>query len=226
MSGRAMISRYCGLRDAGCKYRCFRRSCPIFEGFTFKGLRGLKRIFDLLGATIGLILLWPVILILVVAIRRGSEGPGIFSQQRIGRDGKPFACHKLRTMRNGAPNVPTHHAAAAQITPIGNFLRRTKLDELPQLWNVFKGEMSVVGPRPCLPSQGELIAERQKRGVLTLRPGITGLSQINHIDMSDPVRLAEKDAEYLTTRTFAGDLSIIFRTVFAGAGSGDRVRPQ
>lgn len=184
----------------------------------------MKRTFDFVAAALGLAVLWPVLLALVFIIKRGSEGPGIFSQVRVGRDCKPFRCHKLRSMRADTPNVPSHHAIAGQITPIGHFIRKTKLDELPQLWNVLKGEMSFVGPRPCLPSQTELVEERQRRGVMTLRPGITGLAQINDIDMSNPTRLAAKDAEYLETRTFLGDFAIIFRTVFRGEGSGDRIR--
>lgn len=175
------------------------------------------------ASVLGLLVCWPAILLLVVLIRRESEGPGIFVQERVGRHGKPFRCYKLRTMRRDTPNVPTHHAPAGQVTPFGRMLRSTKLDELPQLWNVLKGEMSIVGPRPSLPSQIELVEERRARGVLDIRPGITGLAQIEGIDMSDPVRLALKDEEYLRRRSFGFDLAILFRTVFKGAGSGDRV---
>lgn len=184
----------------------------------------MKRTFDLVGAICGLLIAWPLILVLAILIRRGSSGPGIFSQPRIGRNGQVFVCHKLRTMQQGTPNVPTHMASAAQVTPIGGFLRKTKLDELPQLWNVLRGEMSFVGPRPCLPTQTALVEERRKRGVFEIRPGITGLAQINGIDMSDPVKLAEKDAEYARIRSFTLDLAILFKTVFGGAGSGDLVR--
>lgn len=184
----------------------------------------MKRTFDLVGAACGLLILWPVILVLVLVIRRQSHGPGIFSQERIGRGGRVFVCHKLRTMHQGAPNVPTHMASAAQVTPLGSLLRKTKLDELPQLWNVLRGEMSFVGPRPCLPSQATLIEERQKRGIFTIRPGITGLAQINSIDMSDPVKLAKVDAEYVRTRSFVLDMEILFKTVFGRAGSGDLIR--
>lgn len=184
----------------------------------------MKRTFDLVGAICGLLIASPFMLALVILIRRGSPGPGIFSQERIGRGGRIFICHKLRTMQLGAPNVPTHLAPATQLTPIGSFLRKTKLDELPQLWNVIKGEMSFVGPRPCLPTQTALIEERQKRGVFTIRPGITGLAQINRVDMSDPEKLADIDAEYVRVRSFPLDLVIIFKTVFGGAGRGDRVR--
>lgn len=184
----------------------------------------MKRTFDIVGAACGLLVIWPFILLLVIMIRRQSYGPGIFSQERIGRGGQIFICHKLRTMQFGAPNVPTHLAPAAELTPIGKFLRKTKLDELPQLWNVLKGEMSFVGPRPCLPSQAALIEERQKRDVFTIRPGITGLAQINRVDMSSPIKLAEIDAEYVRTRSFVLDLEILFKTVFGRAGSGDLVR--
>ncbi len=141
----------------------------------------------------------------------------------MGRHGQPFTCYKLRTMRQGTANVATHEMSSSAVTSLGESLRRYKLDELPQLWNVLRGDMSFVGPRPCLPVQREVIAEREKRGVLALRPGITGLAQVNDIDMSTPVRLAEADAEYLATRSFVGDLVLILRTV-TGSGQGDRVR--
>lgn len=184
----------------------------------------MKKVFDLSSALIGLIFAAPLIAVLAVLIRRESEGPVIFSQERVGLDGRIFRCYKLRTMTVNAPNVPTHHASGAHITRVGALLRRSKLDELPQLWNIIRGEMSFVGPRPCLPTQAELIGERRQRGVLALLPGITGLAQVNNIDMSDPVRLADKDAEYLANRSFLGDLHLIYCTVFRRAGSGDRVR--
>jgi O-antigen biosynthesis protein WbqP len=108
-----------------------------------------------------------------------------------------FRCHKLRTMYAGTASMPTHEVSVSRITPIGGFLRRTKLDELPQLWNVLKGEMSLVGPRPCLPAQTVLVEERRRRGVAALRPGITGTAQLRGVDMADPAKLAEIDAEYL-----------------------------
>lgn len=183
----------------------------------------MKRLFDIVAAAGGLVLLSPLLLVLVVLIRRDSPGPAVFAQPRVGRDRRVFICRKLRTMREGTAHVPTHEAPQAQITRIGRFLRRTKLDELPQLWNVLVGEMSFVGPRPCLPSQELLVAERDRRGVYALRPGITGLAQIEGIDMSDPIRLAARDADYLATRSFVGDLAILMRT-FVGQGGGDRTR--
>lgn len=121
------------------------------------------------------------------------------------------------------PHVPTHDARSSDITRVGSLLRSAKLDELPQLLNVLRGEMSFVGPRPSLESQTTLIAEREMRGVLNIRPGITGLAQIRGIDMSDPILLAEVDAEYMANRSFVLDVEILFRTVFGGAGRGDRI---
>lgn len=184
----------------------------------------VKRTFDIFAATAGLLVCTPLIVIMTILIRRDSEGPGIFAQERVGRGGQVFCCYKLRTMTFGTPNVPTHHSTAAQVTKIGRFLRHTKLDELPQLWNVLKGEMSLVGPRPCLPTQTELVRERSRRNVLSLRPGITGLAQSRGIDMSDPVRLAETDEEYLRQQSFFLDMKLLFQTAFAGSGRGDRVR--
>jgi O-antigen biosynthesis protein WbqP len=113
--------------------------------------------------------------------------------------------------------------SASSVTKIGRFLRATKLDEIPQLWNVVRGEMAFVGPRPCLPSQTELVQEREIRGVYGIIPGITGLGQVRGIDMSEPLRLAEIDAEYLQTRSLALDLRLAWQTV-RGGGSGDRVK--
>lgn len=183
----------------------------------------MKRIFDLAVSATGLLLVGWLILILIVAVRLTSPGPGLFLQERVGRRQELFRCCKLRTMAVDTPHVATHLAPAAGITPLGRWLRRVKLDELPQLWNVLKGEMSLVGPRPCLPVQVELIAARQERGVFALRPGITGRAQILGVDMSDPERLARIDAEYAASMSFPGDLRLLALTVF-GAGRGDRVR--
>lgn len=188
------------------------------------GVYTIKRFIDISGASIGLVLLSPVLLVAGLLVRWTSPGPCIFAQIRVGRNGEPFRCYKLRTMYADTASMPTHEVARAQITPVGQRLRRSKLDELPQLWNVLKGEMSLVGPRPCLPMQAELIAERRRRGVLQMRPGITGLAQIRGIDMSDPARLAENDAKYLDLASLRLDIEILFRTFFSAAGRGDRVR--
>lgn len=125
-------------------------------------------------------------------------------------------------MRIATEDLPTHLVSEQALTRVGRILRTTKLDELPQLWNVIVGEMSLVGPRPCLPSQTELIAERQRRGVLAIRPGITGPAQLAGIDMSDPVRLATADAEYLSEQSLIRDFHLLLDTV-RGRGSGDHV---
>ncbi len=184
----------------------------------------LKRSFDLLAAVLGLIVLWPVIAIAAVFIRRESPGPAIFAQTRVGRGGQPFTCYKLRTMRKDAAQVPTHMIGASSVTPLGAKLRRLKIDELPQLWNVLRGEMSLVGPRPCLPSQKELVDLRMRQGALDVSPGITGLAQVQGVDMSDPPQLSAIDGEYARTATFAGDLKLILRTLAGSGLSVDQVK--
>lgn len=174
-------------------------------------------------ALFGLIAASPFVAVAVILIRLDSPGAAIFRQERVGRDRKPFICYKLRTMAAGTKQAGTHEISAASVTEIGRFLRATKLDEIPQLWNVVRGEMAFVGPRPCLPLQTELIHEREIRGVYTITPGITGLGQVRGIDMSDPVRLAEIDAEYLKMRSLALDLRLALQTV-RGGGAGDRVK--
>lgn len=166
---------------------------------------------------------FPVLLLLTL-IGLFDTGSPIFRQERVGRHQKPFTLIKFRTMRKDTASVASHLASAAAITPYGRFLRRTKLDELPQLWNVLKGDMSLVGPRPGLFNQQELTEERARRGVFAVRPGITGLAQVNEIDMSTPVLLAETDQKMIQTLTVSGYFRYILMTV-AGKGSGDRVKP-
>lgn len=179
------------------------------------------RLLDFVFALLGLVFGLPVLLVLVV-IGLLDTGSPIFRQQRVGRNRKPFTLVKFRTMKKDTASVASHLASASAITAFGRFLRRTKLDELPQLWNVLKGEMSLVGPRPCLFNQDELIAERERRGVLAARPGITGLAQVNDIDMSTPSLLAETDQKMLENLTVRAYFKYIFMTV-AGKGAGDRV---
>jgi O-antigen biosynthesis protein WbqP len=182
------------------------------------------RFLDIVLAGLGLLLAMPVMALLFLAGLLDTGAP-LFRQVRVGRYQQPFTLVKFRTMRPGTQSVATHLANPAAVTRLGAFLRRTKLDELPQLWNVFKGEMSLVGPRPCLLSQQELIEERAKRGVFAVRPGITGLAQINGIDMSTPRLLAETDARMLQDLGALAYLGYIFKTV-TGAGRGDRIRKQ
>jgi O-antigen biosynthesis protein WbqP len=183
----------------------------------------LKRAFDLSLAVAGLLVGFPFVLALVVAVRLDSPGPGIFEQVRVGQNGKHFTCLKLRTMAVGTMDRPSHETGASSITRLGYFLRRTKLDEFPQLWNIIRGEMSFVGPRPCLPIQTELIELRRANGVLSLRPGITGIAQIRGIDMSEPKRLAAIDAEYINSTSLRMDIALIWKTLI-GAGRGDAAR--
>jgi O-antigen biosynthesis protein WbqP len=182
--------------------------------------QGVKRLFDFFAALIGLILLFPVLIVLAVLIRRSSPGGALFRQTRVGRFEVPFTCIKFRTMAAGTPNVGSHDAVETWITPLGKKLRAYKLDELPQLVNVLTGDMSLVGPRPCLPTQPLVIAARRGKGVFAVRPGITGLAQLSGIDMSTPDALADADAEYIRTASLWRDLGLIFSSV-AGKGTGD-----
>lgn len=179
------------------------------------------RLFDFFFSLLGLLLGFPVLLLLVI-IGLFDTGSPVFRQERVGRNKKAFTLVKFRTMKKDTASVASHMASASSITHFGHFLRRTKLDELPQLWNVLKGEMSLVGPRPCLFNQEELISEREQRGVLGARPGITGLAQVNDIDMSTPRLLAETDQNMLENLTIGAYFKYIFMTV-AGRGAGDRV---
>lgn len=174
-----------------------------------------KRAFDILAALAGLIMLAPVMAVIALAVRIDSPGPALHWSSRVGRYNRLFKMPKFRTMKTGAPNVATHLLADpdAWITPLGRFLRRSSLDELPQLWSVLVGDMSLVGPRPALFNQGDLVALRTAAGVEALRPGVTGWAQING---RDEIAIPEKvalDAEYLRRQGFWFDLTILLRTV-------------
>jgi lipopolysaccharide/colanic/teichoic acid biosynthesis glycosyltransferase len=184
---------------------------------------GIKRAIDLLVALSVIIFGGWAMVLIALYIRFDSKGPAVFAQQRVGKHGTVFTCYKFRTMATGTADVATHDVSISSVTKAGRILRKTKLDELPQVANVLRNEMSLVGPRPCLPVQQELIERRAARAVLTLKPGITGLAQIKDVDMSDPARLAALDDRYRAFRTVVGDGIILVRTVLGG-GSGDRVR--
>lgn len=179
------------------------------------------RVFDIAFSLLGLVVGFPVLLVLTLVGLLDTGSP-IFRQVRVGRHQQPFTLVKFRTMKVDTTSVATHLASSASITRFGRFLRKTKLDELPQLWNVLKGEMSLVGPRPGLFNQEELTAERARRGVFDVRPGITGLAQVNEIDMSTPALLAETDQKMIQSLTVADYFKYIFMTV-AGKGAGDRI---
>jgi lipopolysaccharide/colanic/teichoic acid biosynthesis glycosyltransferase len=155
-------------------------------------------------------------------IGKFDTGSPIFCQERVGINKKPFTLVKFRTMSVDAESVASHLASSASITKVGYFLRKTKLDELPQLWNVLKGEMSLVGPRPGLFNQLELTVARDKAGVFSVRPGITGLAQVSNIDMSTPELLAITDAQMINEMSFGNYFKYILKTV-TGKGSGDRI---
>lgn len=181
----------------------------------------LLRFLDFSLAVMGLLVLWPV-LFLIYVIGLLDTGEPLLRQERVGRNLRPFVLVKFRTMRLGTACVASHLASSAAITPIGAVLRRTKLDELPQLWNVLWGDMSLVGPRPGLFIQQELIQARTAHGVYLARPGITGLAQVNGIDMSTPEFLAQTDARMLKELNALAYFKYILLTI-AGKGAGDRV---
>lgn len=180
------------------------------------------RIFDFLAAFFGLLLLWPVLLIVII-IGLFDTGSPIFVQERVGKRKKPFKLIKFRTMTVETKSVASHLASNSSITKLGKFLRKTKIDELPQLINVLKGEMSLVGPRPNLFNQEELIAERDALGVYEVLPGITGLAQVQNIDMSTPGLLAKTDRLMIDTLTIKDYFKYIIMTA-TGSGSGDAVK--
>ena len=184
----------------------------------------MTRFFDILFSFFGLVLLSPILIVIVI-IGYFDTGSPIFRQERVGRGKKPFLLMKFRSMHVNTKSLATHLASASSITPFGSFLRKSKLDELPQLWNVFVGDMSLVGPRPNLYNQEELTVERDSRGVYNVRPGITGLAQINKIDMSTPQLLAETDAKMIQELNTLGYFKYIFLTVF-GKGFGDRIKKE
>jgi O-antigen biosynthesis protein WbqP len=181
----------------------------------------MTRFFDFLFSFFGLLILSPIILLLLI-IGLFDTGSPLFRQERVGLNQKPFNLLKFRSMHVNTKAVATHLVQVSAITKWGSFLRKSKLDELPQLFNVLKGDMSFVGPRPNLFNQTELIEERSKRGVYAIRPGITGLAQINKIDMSTPKLLAETDAQMILSFSIVKYFYYIIVTVL-GKGSGDRV---
>jgi O-antigen biosynthesis protein WbqP len=182
----------------------------------------MLRTFDFTLALLGMIIGAPVFFLVLLLAFMDTGAPLLF-QKRIGKNESTFILIKFRTMIRSAVPVPTHMADATQITKIGRMLRWTKLDEIPQMWNILLGQMSFVGPRPCLPSQFSVISARRRLAVFTVRPGLTGLSQVRGIDMATPELLAQTDAkliESLTPLTYWRYIS----SFFIGKGWGDRVR--
>jgi lipopolysaccharide/colanic/teichoic acid biosynthesis glycosyltransferase len=180
------------------------------------------RIFDFVFSFLGIFFCCPIFLIIYIIVLFDTRSP-VFKQERLGRNKKIFILVKFRTMSVGTASVASHLVSTSSITKLGGFLRKTKLDELPQLWNVLKGEMSLVGPRPGLFNQIELTDARDAKGVFNVRPGITGLAQVNNIDMSTPELLAEIDAKMIVEMNAKKYFKYIFQTVL-GAGAGDRIK--
>lgn len=182
----------------------------------------ILRVLDIVFSILGLVVGFPVFLIICL-VGLFDTGSPLFMQKRVGQHQKPFTLVKFRTMRVGTASVASHLADTNTITPMGRFLRSTKLDELPQLWNVLWGDMSLVGPRPGLFNQHELLQARVKHGVYAARPGITGLAQVSGIDMSTPELLAQTDAKMLASLTVGSYFRFIFQTVL-GDGQGDAAK--
>ncbi|MCS6098292.1 sugar transferase [Shewanella baltica] len=182
------------------------------------------RLIDFLAAFFGLLFLWPILLIVTI-IGLFDTGSPIFIQTRVGKHKNPFSLVKFRTMSKDTASVASHLASNSAITKFGGFLRKTKIDELPQLINVLKGEMSLVGPRPNLFNQAELIKERDALGVYNVLPGVTGLAQVQNIDMSTPQLLAQTDKQMIDSLTIKDYFKYIMMTV-TGSGSGDAVKPK
>ena len=183
----------------------------------------IKRTGDLAAAIVLLVLLLPVMAAVALSVRCTSKGPILYWSDRVGKEGRLFRMPKFRTMRVDTPEVATHLLSdgASYLTPVGSFLRRTSLDELPQLFSVLSGHMSFVGPRPALHNQADLIAMRETAGVAKLVPGITGWAQINgrdEIPLEQKVRL---EREYLVKQSITFDIRILLRTVAKVLGTSD-----
>lgn len=176
----------------------------------------MRRLFDVIASLILLVLLSPIFLILAIIIKLDSRGSVFFTQMRIGRENKLFKFYKFRTMAVGAPNVATEELKNSKnyITSFGRILRKTSMDELPQLLNIFKGDMTFIGPRPALYNQYELKQLRTKKGVHKLLPGLTGWAQVNGRDMLNDEMKTSYDRYYLEHRSLGFDVKIIVRTVF------------
>ncbi len=176
----------------------------------------VKRIIDIVLSFVGLVLLSPLLLIIALLIKLDSKGPVLFKQKRVAKGKAYFSILKFRTMYADVPkDVPTHLLANpdSKITKVGRFLRKSSLDELPQIWNILVGEMSIIGPRPALWNQYDLIAERDKYGANDIRPGLTGLAQVMGRDELPILIKAEYDGKYARHITFWGDIKIFFKTI-------------
>lgn len=173
----------------------------------------LKRFCDLLLALLLLILLFPIFTLIAIIIYLEDRGPFIFKQKRIGVNGQEFDFYKFRSMPLNTPLVQSSETYKIKITKFGKFIRRTNLDELPQFYNVLKGDMSFIGPRPPIPSQLDLIGYRKSNGAIKLRPGLTGLAQVNSFDGMTPFQKSEYDGIYANSISLKADVLILFKTI-------------
>lgn len=171
-----------------------------------------KRGIDITLSGLAIVILSPIMVICSIIIFLQDRNNVIFRQKRIGKNGKEFDFYKFRSMPVNTPNVESHKTQQLVITPFGKIIRRTNLDELPQLWNILIGDMSIVGPRPPIPSQTELIELRRANGSLSIQPGLTGWAQVNSYDYMPFSHKAQLDGEYADKLSFPMDLKIIFRT--------------
>lgn len=177
----------------------------------------MKRFFDLISSLLAIVIFIIPMIFIALVIKADSKGPILFTQKRVGKDGKLFNIYKFRTMKIDTPNVSTEDLGnpAAYITEVGKFLRKTSLDELPQLFNILKGDMSIVGPRPALYNQYNLIAMRDELGISSIRPGLTGYAQVMGRDLITDEKKVEYDYIYLKNSNIFFDLKIIWFTVFS-----------
>ena len=176
----------------------------------------IKRLLDVIFSLLALVILSLVLLLCAILVKCTSKGPVLFCQKRVGKGKSLFTIYKFRTMRTDTPaDMPTHLLSGAQshITPIGRFLRKSSLDELPQLFNILKGDMSIVGPRPALWNQADLVAQRDQYGANDVLPGLTGLAQVSGRDELPIPQKAKLDGQYVKTLSFKTDVSCVIKTV-------------
>ncbi len=180
-------------------------------------LKFFKRLIDVVLSGLGLLILGIPMLIVAAIIKIEDPGPAIFKQKRVGKNKEYFNLYKFRSMKVSTPDIPTHLMENPEqyITKVGKFIRKTSIDELPQMWNIFKGDMSIIGPRPALWNQDDLIAERDKYGANDIKPGLTGWAQINGRDELEIPAKAKLDGDYMKRMSFGMDLRCFFGSIFA-----------
>ncbi len=179
------------------------------SGYAIRG----KRVFDVLSAAVACTALAPLAILIAIAIRLEDGPPILFRQTRLGRGGRPFEVLKFRSMPIDSKQLPSDAATSLRVTRVGRLLRRTNIDEMPQLLNILRGDMSLVGPRPPLPDQTELILLRSENGALALRPGLTGLAQVNSFDGMTAAEKARWDGVYADHVSFSRDMKVILKTL-------------